>query len=274
MATSQKQIDANRRNAQKSTGARSAEGKSITRLNAKRDGLTGQVITLSDEDRPIFEKLKAELIADLAPKTVMELKLASSIAWDTWRLDHLRAIEMNVYAMGTGNHDTVINCEDVRVQTAMSDALTFKEESHQFALRSIYEQRMNRSLHKNLATLLKLQAERKAAYKEDQAEEVILARYSDLNGLTYQAPAAPTQNGSVFSNHEIFAAANRKSTMEVAKSALHQAPYKVQFAGASSAGTPSTQSNGQIFADLPLKTGPGTSGAPVSTGEEAAFLSR
>ena len=165
MATSQKQIDANRRNAQKSTGARTDEGKAKTRLNALRDGLTGQVITLSDEERPIFEKLKAELIADLAPKTVMELKLAGSIAWDTWRLDHLRAIEMNVYALGTETNDTVIDCDDVQIQTAMSAAVTFKQESHDFALRSIYEQRMNRSLHKNLATLLKLQAERKAAYK-------------------------------------------------------------------------------------------------------------
>ena len=234
MATSQKQINANRRNAQHSTGATSDAGKAKTRLNAKRDGLTGQVITLSDEERPIFEQLKAELIADLAPKTVMELKLASSIAWDTWRLDHLRAIEMNVYALGTENNDIVIDCDDVRIQTAMSAAITFKEESHQFALRSIYEQRMNRSMHKNLATLRQLQAERKAANKQDREEEVLLARYSDLNGLNYQAPTRPTLNGSVFSNQEIFAAANRKSTMEVAKSALHQAPYKVQFAGASS----------------------------------------
>jgi hypothetical protein len=70
-------------------------------MNAMRDGITGQVITLSEEDRPIFEQLKAELIEDFAPKTTIELRLANSIAWDTWRLDHLRAVEMNLYALGT-----------------------------------------------------------------------------------------------------------------------------------------------------------------------------
>jgi len=51
MAT-QKQIDANRINAQKSTGPRTEEGKSKSRMNAKRDGITGQVVTLSEEDLP------------------------------------------------------------------------------------------------------------------------------------------------------------------------------------------------------------------------------
>ncbi len=74
---SQKQIAANRANALKGTGPKTEGGKAKTRLNAKRDGHTGQVTTLSDEDRPIFEALKAELIRALAPKTVMELKLAS-----------------------------------------------------------------------------------------------------------------------------------------------------------------------------------------------------
>ena len=81
MAT-EKQIAANRRNAQKSTGPRTEEGKSKTRLNALRDGFTGQVITLSAEDLPIFEKFKSDLIKDLAPKTTMELSLANAIAWD------------------------------------------------------------------------------------------------------------------------------------------------------------------------------------------------
>ena len=34
---------------------------------------------------------------------------------------------------------------------------------------------MNRSIHKNLETLRKLQAERKAQYEKDRAEEIILA---------------------------------------------------------------------------------------------------
>src|ERR1700683_4362340 len=117
--TSEKQIEANRINALSSTGPKSPESKAKTRLNALRDGITGQVTTLSEEDRPIFENLKAELIADLAPKTVMELKLASSIAWDTWRLDHLRAVEMNMYALGAQAAENFAGCDDPQLDTAL-----------------------------------------------------------------------------------------------------------------------------------------------------------
>ena len=85
--TSQKQIDANRANAQKSTGPKSPATKAKSRLNAIRDNLTGQITTLSDEERPIFEKLKTDHIAALAPANDAEHKLAHAIAWDTWRLD-------------------------------------------------------------------------------------------------------------------------------------------------------------------------------------------
>jgi len=91
---SEKQIAANRLNAQKSTGPITEEGKKKSRLNAKRDGLTGQVITLSEHDLPIFEKFKASFIADLQPKTLMETSLADSLAWDTWR-------ELNRFAVNT-----------------------------------------------------------------------------------------------------------------------------------------------------------------------------
>jgi hypothetical protein len=230
----EKQIAANKRNAEKSTGPKTEKGKSITRLNAKRDGLTGQVITLSEEDLPIFEKQKAEMIADFAPKTTMELSLANSIAWDTWRLNHLRAIEMNMYAIGTHDPALAIDSDNPQIHTAMADATTFSNESEKFARMSIYEQRMNRSIHKNLETLRKLQAERKASYEQDRAEEVLLARYSDIKGLPYNPPSSPTLNGSVFSKPEILTAANRLTTLKVANIAVCLEPLKVQFAGVSS----------------------------------------
>jgi hypothetical protein len=248
---SQRQIDANRENAKKSTGATSPKGKAVTRLNALRDGFTGQITTLSNDDRPVFEEFKANFIKDLQPKTTMELSLATSIAWDTWRLNHLRAVEMNMYALGANDPDTVLDCGEVQVHTALTDAMTFTKESPKFALMSIYEQRMNRSIHKNLATLRDLQAERKKSYREDRAQEVILARYSDIKGLTYQAPATPTLNGSVFSNDEVFAAASRVSTLEIAKGVIKRESLNVQYAAATSAGPNSP--------DFPPKTGPRTS---------------
>jgi hypothetical protein len=107
---------------------------------------------------------------------------------------------------------------------------------------SLYEQRMNRSIHKNLATLRDLQAERKAHYKEDSADEILLARYSDIKDLPYHAPLRPTPNGSVFSKEEILTAANRLTKLKVAANTIRSTETKVQFAGAS-AGAPSNLVN-------------------------------
>ncbi len=248
---SQKQTEANQRNAQKSTGPTSEAGKARTRLNSMRDGFTGQVTTLSDEDRPIFEKFKSDLIQDLAPKTVMELSLAAAIAWDTWRLNHLRAVELNMYALGTADTSTEIHCDDPQIHTAITGAITFSKESKNFALMSVYEHRMNRSLHKNLATLRELQAERKKNYERELEEEITLARANDINGLPYEAPKTPTENGSVFSTQAIFAAACRLTTLQAARITLYRAPFKVQFAGAGAGGSyQSSQSASQQASNL------------------------
>ena len=230
--TSEKQIAANLINAQGSTGPTTDEGKSKTRLNAKRDGITGQIITLSDEDRPIFEKLKAELIADLAPKTVMELKLANGIAWDTWRLDHLRAVESNMFALGTQDEQSTTDSDNPEIDTALSGALTFEKQSPKFALLSIYEKRLNSTIHKNLDKLQALQKERKANEHHDRQQEVTIARANDFNGLTYKAPTWPSRNGYVFSTPEILAAANRESVVAYSKTVVKPKSHHIQFAGA------------------------------------------
>lgn len=227
------QLAANRANALKSTGP-GQDAKPRVRLNAKRDGITGQIVTLSDEDRPVFEALKAELINDLAPQTVMEQKLASAIAWDTWRLDRLRATEMSLYALGAADPENAVTCDDPEIQSAMISARTFCRMSHQFELMSLYEQRMSRNVHKNLTALRALQTERKLSADRERKDEISLARASEIHGQPYQAAAASATNGFVFSNDEIRAAAARQLALEVAESTLHVTPHKVQIAAAAS----------------------------------------
>jgi hypothetical protein len=162
----------------------------------------------------------------------MELKLASSIAWDTWRLDHLRAIETGMYALGHTDPANDVDCDDAQLHTAMTGAITFEKQSPKFSLMSIYEQRLNRSIHKNLATLRGLKAERESQYQKDLAVEVSIARANDINGLSYKAPCRPSQNGLVFSTDEILATANRETIVQGARSTMCVAPIKIQFAGA------------------------------------------
>ena len=223
------QTDANRLNALKSTGPRSAEGKAKSRLNAIRDNITGQIITLSDKDRPIFEDLKAKLIAGFDPQTPLEHKLAHDIAWDSWRLDHLRAIEMNVYALGMEeleNADLENEAEGPATSdpnefdTALADARTFRSEAKRFELMSLYEQRMNRTMHRNLATLRDLQAERKRNYERDKKEEIQIARLLEFNDMPIKASTLPSKSGFLYSDAEIAIGTVRQRYLDTAACVL------------------------------------------------------
>src|ERR1700684_654804 len=136
--STQRQFEANRNNAKKSTGPNTTGGKSKSRLNAIRDNITGQITTLTDADRAIFETLKAEHVASLAPETVSELKLAHAIAWDTWRLDRLRAAEMNISAQAAENLDAGDEEEtDEERNTATSNANVFLTQARRLELTSL-----------------------------------------------------------------------------------------------------------------------------------------
>ena len=247
--TSQKQIDANRANAQKSTGPKTEHGKSITRLNAVRDNITGQITTLSEEDRPIFEKLKAEYVAERAPKNLDELKLAHAIAWDTWRLDRLRASEMNLLAAGAENaaQDDPDNPDPI-LRQALAEAQTYRNETDRLERLSLYEQRMTRSLHRNRHALRELQAERRRNYERDRTEEILLARFQDLKDLPYQAPETPSPNGSVFSSEEIVTAAERQRNLEALMHLLSTKAPWVKFGA--------TGGRPDLFAELPYRPPP------------------
>jgi hypothetical protein len=53
------QIEANRRNAQQSTGPRSEAGKRTSSLNALRHGLTSRMVVLPTEDLAAYQRFSA-----------------------------------------------------------------------------------------------------------------------------------------------------------------------------------------------------------------------
>src|SRR5579864_6903224 len=147
---SEKQLEANRRNAEKSTGPKTAEGKSNSSRNNLRHGLTCQISLLPTEDREAHDKFCTELIDSFNPETPMERQLAQSIAEDSWRLNRARAIENNMFALGHGHQHR-------EAQIALADAATFLAQAAAFDRLTIYEQRINRNLQRNMKLLGELQ---------------------------------------------------------------------------------------------------------------------
>jgi hypothetical protein len=91
--SSVRQIEANRRNAQKSTGPKSETGKAASRFNALRHGLTAKHFTTSVEDGPEFNQIRDEFLAEHQPSTPSQFFLVEQIVLSAWRLRRLRKTE-------------------------------------------------------------------------------------------------------------------------------------------------------------------------------------
>ena len=85
MATD-KQLQANRRNAKRSTGPRSPEGKTRSRLNSRKHGLTAKTLIIVGECPDDFDQLRAELIDEHHPQSALEAELVERLAGILWRL--------------------------------------------------------------------------------------------------------------------------------------------------------------------------------------------
>ena len=95
MTASAAQLAANRANALRSTGPRSPEGRSVSRLNARRHGLrAASALLLPSESKVAWQTLVAELQADLKPEGEVEDLLVERIAVAVWKLRRAAVFEV------------------------------------------------------------------------------------------------------------------------------------------------------------------------------------
>ena len=94
--TSPARIAANRRNAQKSTGPRTPEGKRAVRLNALWHGAFATDPLLPDEDPVAFSRLRDGLRRHYQPASQDEEALVQRAVLAAWRLQRLAAMETRV----------------------------------------------------------------------------------------------------------------------------------------------------------------------------------
>jgi hypothetical protein len=91
--TTEKQIEANRRNAQKSTGPKTETGKQRASRNAAKHGLYAASVVLNSphykEDPKEYNHLLASLIWELRPEGVLQHSLVHKIANALWRYKRL-----------------------------------------------------------------------------------------------------------------------------------------------------------------------------------------
>ena len=228
---SERRIEANRRNAQRSTGPRTLAGKTRSSINALRHGITGQVSIMNEEDRGAHDKFCQELIDRFQPDGPLELQFASLIAEDFWRLQRIRAVENDILALGNFSEAADIDVDHPEIHASLTRARTFLDQSKDFERLTLYEQRINRSIEKNRRQLEDLQAERKRL-RQQALEQVCLLRQvpvaqehpsGEENDQEHSDGTTPEQginpaahianNGFVFSSEEIERAIDRRSRL-------------------------------------------------------------
>jgi hypothetical protein len=91
--TTQAQIIANRRNAQKSTGPRSTQGRTAISQNALKHGLSARQDVISSESQADFDLYREQMLSELAPAGPMESMLAERIVSLSWRLKRIVRIQ-------------------------------------------------------------------------------------------------------------------------------------------------------------------------------------
>ncbi len=93
MPATEAQILANRRNAERSTGPKTAEGKERSRANAIKHGLTGEGIALPAEDAAEVDRLQRSFEAELKPSSDFGRTLVRRMALMSVRMDRCVATE-------------------------------------------------------------------------------------------------------------------------------------------------------------------------------------
>src|SRR5262249_12571972 len=95
--TSFRQIEANRRNAQLSTGPVTEQGKKKSRQNALRHGLTAETVIDALEDAEDYAAFEMAITADYDAQSAVVRELVLRLASLLWRLRRATAIESGLF---------------------------------------------------------------------------------------------------------------------------------------------------------------------------------
>jgi hypothetical protein len=95
--TSFRQFAANRRNARKSTGPNTEEGKQRSRCNAVRHGLTAETVIAALEDAEDYKAFEAAITADYDAQSAVERELVLRLASLLWRLRRATTMETGLF---------------------------------------------------------------------------------------------------------------------------------------------------------------------------------
>ena len=182
---SQAQALANTENAQFSTGPKSESGKSVSKLNAYRHGLTAQTVVFCPEEAEAFATFSAAMLLEIPAVGAFEQQLAEDMVNTHWRLNRVPALEANLIMLSQLEPAPchLAELEDSPVKTALLESHALIAHERQLRNLHLQEQRLHRHLRVFTNQIAALQNER-----DNEAAE--LAQAAAAPPLIHADPAA------------------------------------------------------------------------------------
>jgi hypothetical protein len=185
---SQRQQDANRRNATKSHGPTTPEGLAAVRMNALKHGFTAaEFILPTVEEKIDFEQFRAAFEAEHQPVGPTEQVLVEDMVVSRWRLNRIRKMEPGFFALRAEVLKDRIKDDFSSLDAQAHLAFIVRNDAGDtdtLGKMSRYEGRFERTFYKALKELQRLQALR--------------AEVSDSgNGTVSQSPVEPDEPADI-----------------------------------------------------------------------------
>jgi hypothetical protein len=191
---------ANIRNAQRSSGPTSEEGKRRSSLNATSHGLTGRTVILLGDDLEKYRAFVQSYLDEHQPVGPTESTLTHALADTGWRLDRFFSTLDGVNALAildpSSSHSEI---PVPQLHATLAEADEYLMEQKTFNNISLYLTRLQRLYERTLKQLKQLQAERKTKEEAALEEAVLLARYHKM----INEPFDPSAFGFDFSPEKI-----------------------------------------------------------------------
>jgi hypothetical protein len=172
------QILANRKNAQKSTGPRTEEGKAVAAQNAVKHGLLARGDVIKTEDQGEFDRMREKVLGELDPVGPVETPLAERIVSLMWRLKRAQRLQNEVFEYLMARDADVcakrINCTSVADPRGdpefMLGRVVVEDLSNARVIErlGLYERRIEASLYRTIRELRMAKKDKERSEVRDQ----------------------------------------------------------------------------------------------------------
>jgi len=212
MTTSEARIQANRMNAQRSSGPKTSEGKERSRANALKHGLTGDGVVLPQADAAEVERRASVYARELDASGELEVALARRVALNAVRMERgadqqtaalterIRQVEADFVPPEGANEPEIAELRSEAARRAMFDT------SKEATLARRYEAAAERNFFRAIKELRQIQKRREnrepavgvddetlrqtvASFLESERKLTILEKkYEELDAMTSAMP--------------------------------------------------------------------------------------